>query len=176
MTKRSMADAVRAVLVKRAFVPGDPGAGGMPPGGDPSMMGGMPPGGDPSMMGGMPPGGMPPGGDPSMMGGMPPGMDPSMMGGMPPGGDPMAGMPPMGVDPSMMGGAPQTGMINMTADEFTKFIKQMMAAFGANGAPVQAQQQAQPQADIGAKLDTLIAVLQGKASQPLASPALIAGA
>ena len=139
MVYRSMADAVRAVLVKRAFVPGDPGAGGMPPGGDPGA-GGMPP----------------------------PGMDPSMMGGMPPGGDPMAGMPPPGMDPSMMGGAPQTGMINMTADEFTKFIKQMMAAFGANGAP--AQQQAQP--DISAKLDTLIAVIQGKAAQP----AVVAGA
>ena len=163
MATRSMADAVRAILVKRAFVPGDPGAGGMPP------PGGMPPGGDPSMMGGMPPGGMPPGGDPAMMGGMPPGMDPSMMG-----GDPMAGMPPMGMDPAMMGGMPQTGMINMTADEFTKFVKQMMAAFGANGAP--AQQQAQPQADISAKLDTLIAVLQGKAAQQPATPAVIAGA
>ena len=141
MTRRSMADAVRAVLVKRAFVPGDPGAGGPPP-----------PGGDPGA------GGMPP-----------PGMDPGA-GGMPPGGDPMAGMPP--VDPSMAGGAPQTGMINMTADEFTKFIKQMMAAFGANGAPAQQQAQ-QPQADISAKLDTLIAVLQGKAQQ--AAPAVIAG-
>jgi hypothetical protein len=99
-------------------------------------------------------------------------MDPSMMGGMPPGGDPMAGMPPPGMDPSMMGGMPpQTGMINMTADEFTKFIKQMMAAFGANGVPAQAQQ-SQPSADISAKLDTLIAVLQGKAQQ---QPAVIAG-
>ena len=112
-------------------------------------------------------GGMPPGGDPSMGGGMPPGMDPSMMGGMPPGGDPMAGMPPPGMDPSMMGGPPQSGMINMTADEFTKFIKQMMAAFAPS------QQQAQP--DIGAKLDTLIAVLQDKATQP-AAPAVVQGA
>ena len=157
MARRSMADAVRAILVKRAFVPGDPGAGGMPPGGDPGA-GGMPPGGDPGA------GGMPP-----------PGMDPSMMGGMPPGGDPMAGMPPPGMDPSMMGGAPQTGMINMTADEFTKFVKQMMAAFGAAGAPAQ-QQQAQP--DISAKLDTLIAVIQGKAAQPAvqAAPAAVVGA
>jgi hypothetical protein len=104
-------------------------------------------------------------------------MDPSMMGGMPPGGDPMAGMPPPGMDPSMMGGAPQAGMINMTADEFTKFIKQMMAAFGAQGA-APAQQQAQP--DISAKLDTLIAVIQGKTAQPAqaasAAPAVIAGA
>jgi hypothetical protein len=104
-------------------------------------------------------------------------MDPSMMGGMPPGGDPMAGMPPPGMDPSMMGGAPQAGMINMTADEFTKFIKQMMAAFGAQGA-APAQQQAQP--DISAKLDTLIAVIQGKTTQPAqaasAAPAVIAGA
>ena len=144
MANRSMADAVRAILVKRAFVPGDPNAGGMPP-----------PGMDPGA-GGMPPPGMPP-----------PGIDPSMMG-----GDPMAGMPPPPMDPSMMGGAPQTGMINMTADEFTKFVKQMMAAFGAAGAP--AQQQQQP--DIGAKLDTLIAVLQGKAQQPAAAPAVIAGA
>lgn len=106
----------------------------------------------------MPPPGMPP-----------PGIDPSMMG-----GDPMAGMPPPPMDPSMMGVAPQTGMINMTADEFTKFVKQMMAAFGAAGAPVQQQQQQQP--DIGAKLDTLIAVLQGKAQQPAAAPAVIAGA
>lgn len=151
MSRRSMADAVRAVLVKRAFVPGDPSAGGMPPGGDPAAGGMPPPGMDPSM------GGMPP-----------PGMDPSMMG-----GDPMAGMPPPGVDPTMMGGAPQTGMINMTADEFTKFVKQMMAAFGANGAPAQQQQQ---QPDIGAKLDTLIAVLQGKVQQPAAAPAVIAGA
>ena len=145
MSRRTMADAVRAVLVKRAFVPGDPGAGGMPPGGDPSAAG-MPP----------------------------PGVDPTI------GVDPMAGMPPPGVDPSMMGVAPQTGMINMTADEFTKFVKQMMAAFGAAGAPAQAQQ-AQPQADIGAKLDTLIAVLQGQAAKPGASaaqaaPAIIAGA
>ena len=98
------------------------------------------------------------------------------------GGDPMAGMPPPGVDPAAMAGAPQTGMINMTADEFTKFIKQMMAAFGANGAPAQ-----QPQSDIGAKLDTLIAVLQGKgagasaagaAAAPAAqtAPAAVAGA
>lgn len=87
----------------------------------------------------------------------------------------MAGMPPPGVDPAMLGGMPQTGMINMTADEFTKFIKQMMAAFGANNAPAQAQQ---PQADIGAKLDTLIAVLQGKATQPAAqaAPVVAAGA
>lgn len=159
MASRSMADAVRAILVKRAFVPGDPGAGGA---GGP---GGMPPGGDPAA------GGMPPGGDPAAAG-----MDPSMMGGMPPGGDPMAGMPP--VDPAMMAGAgagaPQTGMINMTADEFTKFVKQMMAAFGAQGA-APAQQQAQP--DISAKLDTLIAVIQGKATQPAqAAPAVVAGA
>lgn len=155
MAVRSMADAVRAILVKQAFVPGDPNAGGMPP-----------PGGDPNA-GGMPPPGM----DPNA-GGMPP-MDPSMMGGgLPPGGDAMAGMPPM--DPSMMGGMPQTGMINMTADEFTKFIKQMMAAFGQNGASAPAQQQAQP--DISAKLDTLIAVLQGKGAQPAAAPAVIAGA
>lgn len=153
MAVRTFADMVRAEFVKRAFVPGDPNAaGGMPPGGDPGAAGGM----DPSM------GGMPPGMDPSM-GGMPPGMDPSM-GGMPPGGDPMAGLPPM--DPSMMGGAPQSGMINMTADEFTKFIKQMMAAFGQGGAPAQQQQQPAPQADIGAKLDTLIAVLQGKSAEP----------
>lgn len=160
MANRSMADAVRAILVKRAFVPGDPSAGGMPPGGDPAAGGMPPPGGDPAA------GGMPPGGDPAA-GGMPPGGDPSMMG-----GDPMAGMPPPGMDPSMMGGMPQTGMINMTADEFTKFIKQMMAAFGAAGAPAQ-QQQAQP--DISAKLDTLIAVIQGKAAQP-AAPAAVAGA
>ena len=159
MAARSMADAVRAVLVKRAFVPGDPSMGG----GDPSAGGGMPPGGDPSMGGGMPP----PGGDPSMGGGMPPpGMDPSMGGGMPPlgmGGDPMAGMP---MPPPDQGGAPQSGMINMTADEFTKFIKQMMAAFGQGGA-APAQQQSQP--DIGAKLDTLIAVLQAQGGQ--AAPA-----
>lgn len=159
MANRSMADAVRAVLVKRAFVPGDPSAGGMPPGGDPGS-GGMPPGMDPSMTGVDPAaGGMPPGMDPSM--------DPSMVG-----GDPMAGMPPPGVDPSMMGVAPQSGMINMTADEFTKFIKQMMAAFGQGGAAPQ-QQQSQP--DISAKLDTLIAVIQGKAAQP-AAPAVVAGA
>lgn len=159
MSRRSMADAVRAVLVKRAFVPGDPGAGGMPPGGDLSAAGMPPPGGAPAAAG------------------MPPGVDPTM------GGDPMAGMLPPGVDPSMLGGAPQTGMINMTADEFTKFVKQMMAAFGSAGAPAQAQQ-AQPQADIGAKLDTLIAVLQGQAAKPGASaapaapvtPAIIAGA
>ena len=155
MANRSMADAVRAILVKRAFVPGDPAAGGMPP-----------PGMDPSMAGGMPP----PGGDPAAGGMPPPGMDPSMAG-----GDPMAGMPPMGVDPSVAGGMPQTGMINMTADEFTKFVKQMMAAFG-QGAAAPAQQ-AQP--DISAKLDTLIAVIQGKAAQPAqqpAAPAVIAGA
>jgi len=163
MASRSMADAVRAILVKRAFVPGDPGAGGAGGPGGPGGPGGMPPGGDPAA------GGMPPGGDPAAAG-----MDPSMMGGLPPGGDPMAGMPPPGVDPSMMGGAPQTGMINMTADEFTKFIKQMMAAFGAQGA-APAQQQAQP--DISAKLDTLIAVIQGKATQPAqAAPAVVAGA
>jgi len=155
MAVKSMADAVRAVLVKRAFVPGDPSAGGMPPGGDPAAAGGMPP----------------PGGDPAA-GGMPPGGDPSAMGGLPPGGDPMAGLPPMGPDAAMAGAMPQTGMINMTADEFTKFVKQMMAAFGQNGAP--AQQQAQP--DIGAKLDTLIAVLQGQAKPAAqAAPAVIAG-
>ena len=110
MRGKTMADAVREVLVKRAFVPGggDPSAGGMPP----------------------------------------PGMDP--MAGIP------GGMPPDAAVP------PQSGMINMTADEFTKFIKQMMAAFQGGAAP---QQQA-PQPDIGAKLDTLIAVLQGKAVQP----------
>lgn len=155
-SRRSMADAVRAVLVKRAFVPGDPSGGGMPPpGGDPSGGGMPPPGMDPGAGGGMPP----PGGDPSGGGMPPPGIDPSMMG-----GDPMAGMPPPGMDPSAGGMPPQSGMINMTADEFTKFIKQMMAAFGANTAPAQQQQ---PQADISAKLDTLIAVLQGKAATPV---------
>ena len=150
---RTMADAVRAILVKRAFVPGDPsmagGSGGMPPGGDPAAAGGMPPpGGDPSM------GGLPPGGDPAAMGG-----DPSMGGMPPPGGDPMGGIPGGGAMPPDM---PQTGMINMTADEFTKFVKQMMAAFSQNScSPTQQQQSAQP--DIGAKLDTLIAVLQGQA-------------
>lgn len=155
---RTMADAVRAILVKRAFVPGDPSmagvAGGMPPGGDPAAAGGMPPpGGDPSM------GGLPPGGDPAAMGG-----DPSMGGMPPPGGDPMGGIPGGGAMPPDM---PQTGMINMTADEFTKFIKQMMAAFQGGAAP----QQAAPQPDIGAKLDTLIAVLQGKAQQPVVAGA-----
>ena len=144
MSGRTMADAVREVLVKRAFVPGDPtmaGGGGMPPGGDPSM-GGMPPGGDPAM------------------GGMPPGLDPATGGAMPPPGDPMAGIP--GGMPPPESGMPQTGMINMTADEFTKFVKQMMAAFSQNScSPTQQQQSAQP--DIGAKLDTLIAVLQGQA-------------
>ena len=133
MSGRTMADAVREVLVKRAFVPGDPtmaGGGGMPPGGDPSM------------------------------GGMPPGWDPAMGGAMPPPGDPMAGIP--GGMPPPESGMPQTGMINMTADEFTKFVKQMMAAFSQNScSPTQQQQSAQP--DIGAKLDTLIAVLQGQA-------------
>ena len=143
MAARSMADAVRAVLVKRAFVPGDPsmaGGGGMPPGGDPAAAGGMPPGGDPGAAGAMPPGGMPP-------------------------PDPMAGIPGGGAMPP--DGAPNTGMINMTADEFTKFVKQMMQAFGQGGA-AQAQQ---PQADIGAKLDTLIAVLQNKGAAP-AAPAV----
>ena len=153
MAARSMADAVRAVLVKRAFVPGDPSmaGGGMPPGGDPAAAGGMPPGGDPAAAGGMPPGG-----DPTAAGG-----------GMPP-QDPMVGVPGGGTMPP--DGAPNTGMINMTADEFTKFIKQMMQAFGQGGA-AQAQQ---PQADIGAKLDTLIAVLQNKSAAP-AAPA-VAGA
>ncbi len=127
MAARSMADAVRAVLVKRAFVPGDP----------------------------------------SMAGGMPPGVDPSMAGGMPPSGDPMAGMP---MPPPDQGMAPQSGMINMTADEFTKFVKQMMAAFSQNGMAAAAQpQQSQQQPDIGAKLDTLIAVLQAQGGQ--AAPA-----
>ena len=154
MAARSMADAVRAVLVKRAFVPGDPsmaGGGGMPPGGDPAAAGGMPPGVDPAAAGGMPPGG-----------------DPAAAGGAMPPQDPMAGVPVGGAMPP--DGAPNTGMINMTADEFTKFIKQMMQAFGQGGA-AQAQQ---PQADIGAKLDTLIAVLQNKGAAP-AAPA-VAGA
>ena len=72
----------------------------------------------------------------------------------------MAGIP--GGIPPPESGMPQTGMINMTADEFTKFVKQMMAAFSQNScSPAQQQQSAQP--DIGAKLDTLIAVLQGQA-------------
>lgn len=156
MNGRTMADAVRAVLVKRAFVPGDPsmaGGGAMPPGGDPAAAGGMP--ADPSMAGGM----MPPGGDPAAMGG-----DPVAMGAMPQ--DPMAGIP---ADPAAAAGAmPNTGMINMTADEFTKFIKQMMQAFQGSAAPAQ---QAQP--DIVGKLDTLIAVLQGQAkpAAPAAVPA-----
>ena len=166
MAIRSMADAVRSILVKRAFVPGssmggDPAAtGGMPPPGmDPAAMGGMPPPGmDPVAMGGMPPPGM----DPAATGGMPPGVDPAMLG-----GDPMAGMPP--VDPAMAGAVPPpagpSSMINMTADEFTKFIKQMMAAFGANG---QAAAQQAPAQDIGAKLDTLIAVMQANGSKPCA--------
>lgn len=162
MNGRSMADAVRAILVKRAFVPGDPNAGGMPPpGADPGAGGMPPPGMDPSMMGEMPPPGM----DPNAGGMPPPGMDPSMMGGMPPPGDPMAGMPPPGDPMAGMPPPPQSGMINMTADEFTKFIKQMMAAF-QGGAVQQPQQSAQP--DIGAKLDTLIAVLQGKSAAPAA--------
>lgn len=83
--------------------------------------------------------------------------------------DPMAGMP-AGWGALPPDGAPNTGMINMTADEFTKFIKQMMQAFGQGGAA----QQTAPQADIGAKLDTLIAVLQNKGAAP-AAPA-VAGA
>ena len=163
--KQFMRKSAVAVLTPEAMQ-----AAMQPPPQDPGMMGGQPPM-DPSMQGGMmPPGGAPPM-DPAMMGGapMPPQgapMDPAMMGGQPP------------MDPSMMGGAPQTGMINMTADEFTKFVKQMMAAFGQGGAaPAQ-----QSQSDLSAKLDTLIAVIQGKATQPAvqAAPAaqapLVAGA
>ena len=152
MGARTLADEVRAILVKRAFVPGDPsmaGAQAMPPGGDPAAAG-MPPAADPTM------GAMPPGVDPSMAGAP---VDP--MGGIP--ADPAAGA----AGPE----APSTGMINMTADEFTKFIKQMMAAFqGGASAP----QQAQP--DIGAKLDTLIAVLQGQAKPAAPAAPAVAGA
>lgn len=154
MERRTMADAVRAVLVKRAFVPGDPSAGGaMPP------PGAMPP--DAAAAGG----GMPPDAA-AAGGGMPPDAAAAAGGGMPP--DPMAAIPAGG--DMATAGAPNTGMINMTADEFTKFIKQMMQAFGQGGAA----QQAAPQADIGAKLDTLIAVLQNKGTTP-AAPA-VAGA
>ncbi len=144
-----MADAVRAVLVKRAFVPGDPAAGGAMPQDPAAAAGGMPQ--DPA----------------AAAGGMP--QDPAAAaaaGGMPM--DAMAGLPggEAAAAPAQGG-----GMINMTADEFTSFIKKMMAAFQGGGAQV--QQAAQP--DISAKLDTLIAVLQGQNGQA-AAPAAAAGA
>lgn len=157
---RSLADQVRAILVKRAFVPGDPsmagGAGGMPADPAAAAAGGMP--ADPAAAGGMP-------ADPAAMaaaGGAP--ADPAAAGAMPT--DPMGGV---AVDPAAAaaGGAPATGMINMTADEFTKFLKQIMAVAQGGGA-----QQAQP--DIGGKLDTLIAVLQGQGkAAPAAAPAAV---
>lgn len=150
MKGRTMADAVRAVLIKRAFVPGDPAAGGAMPQ-DPAAAGGIPQ--DPAAAGGMPM-------DPAAAGGMP--MDPAAAGGMPM--DAMAGLP--GVE-AAAAPAQGGGMINMTADEFTSFIKKMMAAFQGGGAQV--QQASQP--DISAKLDTLIAVLQGKNGQAAVAPA-----
>ena len=149
MKGRTMADAVRAVLIKRAFVPGDPAAGGAMPQ-DPAAAGGMPM--DPAAAGGMPQ-------DQAAAGGMP--MDPAAAGGMPM--DAMAGLP--GVE-AAAAPAQGGGMINMTADEFTSFIKKMLAAFQGGGAQV--QQASQP--DISAKLDTLIAVLQGKNGQAAAAP------
>ena len=151
MKGRTMADAVRAVLIKRAFVPGDPAAGGAMPQDPAAAGGGMPM--DPAAAGAMPQ-------DPAAAGGMP--MDPAAAGGMPM--DAMAGLP--GVE-AAAAPAQGGGMINMTADEFTSFIKKMMAAFQGGGAQV--QQASQP--DISAKLDTLIAVLQGKNGQ-VAAPAV----
>ena len=136
-------------LVKQGFVP-QPGGQAEPVAGAGPMTAGMvAPMSDPSM------GGMPM--DPSM-GGMP--MDPSMM-------------PPAGLDPAMaglLGGAmppPEGGaggagrpgtMINMTSEEFLKFLKQIMAIM-SNG-PAQAQPQA-PDNTINAKLDELIGLMKG---------------
>ena len=153
MKGRTMADAVRAVLIKRAFVPGDPAAGGAMPQDPAAVGGGMPM--DPAAAGAMPQD------QAAVGGGMP--MDPAAVGGGMP-MDAMAGLP--GVE-AAAAPAQGGGMINMTADEFTSFIKKMMAAFQGGGAQV--QQASQP--DISAKLDTLIAVLQGKNGQAAVAPA-----
>ena len=85
--------------------PGDPGMGGGPMGGDPSMGGGDPMGGDPGMGGGPMDGGAPMGdpgmgGDPSMGGPNDGQLNPDM-GGDPMGGDPMGGGEEGGDDSTM---------------------------------------------------------------------------
>jgi len=147
---------VKGLLSKSAFVPmpggdpgmgGDPAAGGTPPPGDPAVMGGAPM--DPAMAGGAPM-------DPAA-GGAP--MDP-MAGGMPP-ADPMAGgMPPPPAP------APSSGMINMTVDEFMKFIKQIVALctsgkFGNDPKPTDGGPVSDAQAAMNAKIDAILQAIQG---------------
>jgi hypothetical protein len=138
---------------KIAFVPmagGDPAAMGAPPPGDPAAMGAPPM--DPAA------GGMPPPGDPAAMGAPP--MDPAA-GGMPPPPpmDPAAGgMPPPPVS--------QSGMINMTVDEFMKFIKQIVALctsgkFGNDPKPTDGGPVSDGQAVVNAKLDNILNAIQG---------------
>jgi len=135
-------------LVKQGFVP-QPGGQAEPVAGAGPMTAGMvAPMGDPSM------GGMPM--DPSM-GGMP--VDPSMM-------------PPTGLDPAMagmLGGMPPADaapggsgtMINMTSEEFLKFLKQIMSIMSNNQAPAQPQAQAPVDNTTNAKLDELIGLMKG---------------
>jgi len=155
-------DEVRELVNEKiAFVPmagGDPAAmgggapmdpaaaGGMPPpGGDPAAMGGMPPGVDPAAMGGAPM-------DPAAMGGAP--MDPAAAGGMPP--------PPPPAAPA----EPSSGLINMTVDEFMKFIKQIVALctsgkFGNDPKPTDGGPVSDAQAAMNAKIDAILQAIQG---------------
>jgi len=143
----------KLVNEKVAFVP--------MPGGDPGMGGGMPPPGappmDPAAMGG----GMPPPGDPAAMGAPP--MDPAMAGGMPPPADPMAaGAPP----PPAPAPAPSSGMINMTSDEFLKFVKQIVALctsgkFGNEQPPTDGGPVPDGLAAMNAKIDAILQATQG---------------
>lgn len=147
---------VRDILnEKQAFVPmpgGDPGMGGGAPM-DPAAAGGMPPPGDPSMGGGMPPM------DPAAAGGMPP-MDPAAAGGMPPPPPPADPAAPMPAPPS------QGGMINMTADEFLKFVKQIVSIctsgkFGNDQRPADGGPVSDGQAALNAKVDTILNAVIG---------------
>jgi len=108
---------------KKAFVPGDPAAGGMPPGA-------MPPGGAPPM-------------DPMAGGGAPP-MDPAMAGAAPP-MDPaaMAGAPPAAAPAPAAGGAPGAGgkpkidptFIYMELSRVRKLLTHMMKHTGIDMPP-----------------------------------------
>lgn len=139
----------KLVNEKIAFVP--------MPGGDPGMGGGMPPPGappmDPAAMGAPPM-------DPAAMGAPP--MDPAMAGGMPPPADPMAaGAPPPAPAP-----APSSGMINMTSDEFLKFVKQIVALctsgkFGNEQPPTDGGPVPDGQAAMNAKIDAILQAIQG---------------
>lgn len=160
-------------LLKVAFVPmpggqGEPvaGAGMMTAGVASGGMGGDPaamPPGDPGMMPPGDPGMMPPG-DPAAM---PPGGDPMAM--PPPGGDPMAGMPPEGMppegDPGMMP-PDDGGLVQLTGNQLINLIAALKDG-PTSKKPASKEASGGSGGDVAAKLDRILAHIEGGMGQPM---------